>query len=425
MKKIVASVGLIALTSGMNAVQAQDVPAAPYKPWQVTGKLRGFYDDNINTAPNGPAKVSSWGFQINPGFTLDWQKEQTSAELGYEYTYRYYDKRPFNNTANYDQDHNFHVQLNHAFSERYQVGVYDSFVLGQEPDLLRSAPGLSEFQRVSGDNIRNLGAINLNTVLTPVWGLLLGYNNHLYHYQDHGGSAFAPSTGGLLNRMDQNANLDARWQMQPQTVGVVGYMFSHSAYTGNEPIGFEGATVLYSQNRNSYANTMYLGADHNFNPDLSASARAGGRVTDYYNQPGGSSSEVTPYVTASVKYNYTVESFGMVGLSYNKVPMDIVAGSANSFVKDADAFVLYGNITHRIIPKLFGNLNGQFQDSIFNGGTVDGQSEQYYMVGVDLRYELNTYLSANVGYNYDKVDSDIPNRSYTRNRVYFGVLASY
>ena len=53
MKKIVASVGLVALgASGINAVQAQDVSSPPpEKPWNVSASLRGFYDDNYVTAP--------------------------------------------------------------------------------------------------------------------------------------------------------------------------------------------------------------------------------------------------------------------------------------------------------------------------------------------------------------------------------------
>jgi hypothetical protein len=46
-------------------------------------------------------------------------------------------------------------------------------------------------------------------------------------------------------------------------------------------------------------------------------------------------------------------------------------------------------------------------------------------VGLNLAYRINQFLSAEAGYNYDKVDSDLVGRSYSRNRVYVGVRATY
>src|SRR5262249_45623385 len=53
MKKIVASVGLVALgASGVQTAFAQDFSADNSKPWSISATLRGFYDDNVNTWPN-------------------------------------------------------------------------------------------------------------------------------------------------------------------------------------------------------------------------------------------------------------------------------------------------------------------------------------------------------------------------------------
>src|SRR5215831_18179944 len=93
MNKIVASVGLAAI--GMSGAEAfaQDLYTAPPKPWKVSAALRGFYDDNINTAPSG-SKQDAWGYEIEPGISLDIVKEQTTLKLAYQYTFRYYDNRP-------------------------------------------------------------------------------------------------------------------------------------------------------------------------------------------------------------------------------------------------------------------------------------------------------------------------------------------
>ena len=63
--------------------------------------------------------------------------------------------------------------------------------------------------------------------------------------------------------------------------------------------------------------------------------------------------------------------------------------------------------------------------SVISGGVFNDVAERYYLVGLNVEYRFNPHLSAHVGYNYDKLDSDIFNRSFDRNRVYAGVTATY
>ena len=122
------------------------------KPWSVSATLRGFYDDNINTLPDNTqvAHRGSAGFQVSPGVQFSFPMEQTTLSFGYVYSLKYYENKPVNNADHYDQTHDFHAALTHAFSERYQLSVRDSFVIGQEPDMLRAGNTFNTFQRISG-----------------------------------------------------------------------------------------------------------------------------------------------------------------------------------------------------------------------------------------------------------------------------------
>jgi hypothetical protein len=91
---------------------------------------------------------------------------------------------------------------------------------------------------------------------------------------------------------------------------------------------------------------------------------------------------------------------------------------------DAQSAVVYGSLNQRITSRFFGGLLLQYQNSTFNGGVYDNKTERYFLLGVNLRYAFNPYLSADAGYNYDNVDSEV-GRTYDRNRVYIGVTASY
>src|SRR6266853_932453 len=255
MKKIVASVGLFAV--GASGVQAASITALTVegaKPWSIAATLRGFYDDNINTAPDGDFRKSSFGFEVSPSLGLNWSVEQTTMSLNYVYAFRYYDRKPNLNADHYDQTHTFNAQLTHNFSERYVLAVSDSFVIGQEPDLLRTGALLDAgFQRVPGDNIRNYGQIKFNAQLSRLFGLELGYQNSYFNYADDAPTSVDLNTGGLivsrsalLDRIEHYVHIDGRWTVQPETVAVLGYQYGQVDYTGNQVIGFESPVFYFS-----------------------------------------------------------------------------------------------------------------------------------------------------------------------------------
>lgn len=89
MNKLVVSVGIIALggsvlhaaeTGALNAQQTQ-------KAWSVSASLRGFYDDNFNAQPSA-TKESSTGLEISPSVNYGVAGEQTSLNVGYDFTAR-------------------------------------------------------------------------------------------------------------------------------------------------------------------------------------------------------------------------------------------------------------------------------------------------------------------------------------------------
>jgi hypothetical protein len=226
--------------------------------------------------------------------------------------------------------------------------------------------------------------------------------------------------------MEHNVHLDSRWQLQPQMVGILGYNYREFDYTADELLGFAGPTLsdaVYSDSRNLRSHMGYVGVDYTFRPELTGSLRGGAQFTDYYNDSYLDNS-VSPYVKASLRYAYMPESFAELGFTYDRNATDIVGASADGFTADAESAVAYLNLRHRIASNLFGGVQGQYQHSTYYGGAFDDNVEQFFLIGVNLEYQINRYLSAHVGYNYDKLDSDI-GRTFDRNRVYFGVTASY
>lgn len=432
MKKIVASVGLVALGASSLQAASTSLLTDPAKPWSISATLRGFYDDNINSAPDDlnlsdvqpGAKRDSWGYEISPAAMLNWNPGQTTLSLGYVFGYKYFENKPLGNTGHDDQTHSFNLALDHAFNPQWNLNVSDSFVIGQEPDILRAGNSFATFQRVSGDNMRNYGRIVLNGQITPLFGIETGYGNAWYDYDDTGGNQFAPSVGGVLNRIEHTPYIDTRWQLKPETVGVIGYQYRAIEYTADEVIGQEGnGDIVHSDIRDTTSHAIYAGADHTFRPDLTGSLRAGARFTQYENDPGMDDS-VNPYVQASLRWAYVPDSYLEIGGSYDLSATDVLGVNANGVTADAKTGVAYANLRHRLLPSLYGTLTAQYQNSTLHGGAFDGDEENFYLFGLNLEYRFNRYFSAHAGYNYDNLDSDV-GRSFDRNRVYLGVTASY
>jgi hypothetical protein len=429
MKKIVASVSLVAI--GATALQADLLPgltAESGKPWTTSATLRGFYDDNPSTLANSSRPEGSYGVEISPSIEFSFPMEQTTLSFGYVYSYKYYEHQLYGSSGHDDNTHDFHAALTHAFSERYSVSVRDSFVIGQEPDFLRAGNTFTSFQRYSGNNLRNYGAIDFSVQLTPEFGLEMGYANTMLSYSDNANPLVTgqASNSGLYDYLDHAIHLDGRYQLQPQTIGVVGVQFRETDYTGHQPIGiYDNGQYVMSGDRNARSYYGYVGLDHNFRPDLTGSVRVGGRYTDYYNEIS-SQTQGSPYLMTSLKYTYLPESSIQFGSSYDYTPSPLgpTPNQGNQINVSAESGTVFAAVNHRIRPKLYGGLQAQYQHSTYFGGLTDNKTANFYLLGLNLRYQFTPNFSTEVGYNYDNLGSEVQSH-YDRNRVYIGITGSY
>jgi hypothetical protein len=442
MKKIVASVGLVALgVSSAAAAYAPGLsPMDTSKAWSITASLRGFYDDNYACWPSGSAR-DTFGFEVSPSVRFNLMPtEQTYLGLHYIYSGRYYAERtqtlldPYTHkmTDNnpWDQTHQVELILNHAFSERYTLNVQDTFVIAQEPDVLTDQGGFVHPYRSLGNNVHNSGSATLQAELTRLLGVMVSYHNSIWDYENSGGNPFSPSLSGILDRMEHAVTLDTRWRALPQTTAIVGYTFGMTAYSSTEmvvgpwqlPPTYSGP--FDSSIRDLYSHSIYVGAEHNFLRDVTLSVRAGATYVDYLHNEVNSDTWI-PYFDANLSYNYATGSNVRVGVIHTYNSTDIIAPFNGTVTSSQYSTSAYGVLSHRLTAKLLGSASVMYQHSEFHGGAYDSQTEDFLMLGVNLTYAINPHWSAEVGYNYDLLQSDAPGREYDRNRVYLGVTASY
>lgn len=380
--------------------------------YNLSAGLRGFYDDNIFTGNNkidldGDGKVDrrkfdSFGFEVTPGVRFNVPLEQTTLIAGYTYGLRYFADRP---GRAYDQFHLADVQVNHRFNERYKVTLADRFADAQEPAQMLGSPGapMSQLLRAEGNNLSNVASVDLNASLTELWSAVLGYRNSYFNYN-------ADQFQGL-NRIENLPSLGLRYQWTPTTVVSGNYQYGDINYTDVNA-------------RDARAHYGFLGLDQSITARLLASVRVGGQIMDWSNATGaGRGSAANPYVDASLIYTYSEASTAQVGIRHGRNSTDVIAAL------DQQSTMVYGSVNHQITGALRGSLSGQFQNAEFVGITkgvgIDGLSETLASVGLTLNYRINSYLSAETSYFFDRLSSDILLRDFTRNRVFVGFRAVY
>ena len=444
MKKLFVSVGLIAAgTASLQAAYAPDWSSTSASMWSVSGTLRGFYDDNYDTVPNGSSKVGSFGLEVTPQVSLNVPLQQTELGVRFIYGLYYYQKREDRGENPIDQTDQFDLWVDHAFTERWQARVQDSFAVGQEPELID--PNTSLTRRVNGNNISNTGTITLHTDWTRLFSTELGYQNSLYDYENSGATvnyaipgppplfptSVDASLAGLLNRIEQSTWLNLQWMVRPETMLQVGGRFALANYTGDEPVAVAypfptpANHIYYSDARDNRSYIGYLGFQHAFLPNLSLNAQGGFQYSESYNDPS-SSPTLTPYAVVSAVYTYAPGSYAQIGFTEMQSATDVIMPDAEGRItQNQQSSTVYASINHQLTSKLLGTVIGRWQHSIFNGGRYNSDSSDYYNLGVNLSYSFATHFSGEVGYNFDDVHSQVQGYSYTRNRVYLGVSASY
>ena len=401
MNKKIITLGVAAI--GVAGVQAADAG----KVWEVTASLRGFYDDNYTTSPDELAE-ESWGIEVSPGinFTLG---EGTDMEFsaGYAFGMRYYEDRESDNE---DYGHELGISLDKKFSDTSVLLLSNGLVVAQEPEILNGGTPL----RIEGDNLRNTFAAQYRRILSGSTGVEIGYGNSIFDYEEEYHSA-------LLDRSYNEVSLDVFYGMA-ETEYYAGYRYSSTDFEG-DVLQVPGL-VFNPAARSNHAHAGYVGARHQLDKNILANVRAGVQNVDYYDfdlMPGLiPEDESSPYVDARMEWEYAEGSKLVAGATLARGATDLQAA-------DQEITSVYAQLLHKISGRVHGTLTGRFQDAEISGGGegLDGKEESLLLLGASLTYAVADNIWAEVAYNYDELDSDVPYRSFERNYLSVGIGTTY
>lgn len=436
MKRIVVSTGLVAI--GAMSLHAGDY--APdftamnaTKPWSVSGTLRGFYDDNYTTSPNG-RKNGSGGFEFSPQIGLIMPLQQTELGLRYTYGLYYYQARENQGSNPIDQTHQVDLWIDHAFTQRLEGKIQDTFISQQDPELSSSPTALA--YRAEGNNIENVGTVTGHYEFSTLFSTDVGYQNTWWDYQEHGATIldFLPggagaTYAGLLNQDDHSVWANLNYQYLPDLAFLIGYDFTYDDYTGNELIAI-GAGPVYSDNRNQMSHSVYVGAQYAMTANLSILANAGFEYSDNYNLPSfdpQSPNSYQPTANIAVTYTYLPGDYVQVGFTQSEAsaPLAGLNGSNGSITLYQESSVIYATVNYEITPKLVGSVVGHYEYSTFVSGAANGDTQDWYSFGLNLAYQFTPFLSADAGYNFYYLTAIPVLNGYSRNIGYASLTASF
>jgi hypothetical protein len=424
MKKFVLSMGLAAAGSaalqmtGEAQLSSTDAP----KWWNVSASLNGFYDDNYSTSPY---KHGSAGFEVSPTASLNLPLAQTDFGLTYTYDMVYYQERENLGQNPIDQTHSVGLWLDHSFNERWSVKLNESFVSGQEPELL---VGGGTPYRLSGDNIANHATVEVDTELTREFSTATTFNSSYYDYNNTTNASLGfVGYAAELNRVDDSLALDFQWHLAPETIALIGYSFDIVNYTTDKYIGSSFYGNYYSDYRDNYTHTAYLGLQHNLLPNLVMAGKVGGQYNDAYNNPYYDTTAISPYANISLIYTYMVGCNAQLGFTQSRNATDIatISQSNGSVTQDQESSSIHLSVNHRITPKLYVSAIGTFAAGTFNGGTYNNATDDQFGLGLGANYAFTKNISGNINYNYDNLSSSIDYRGFERNRISVGVSIAY
>ena len=402
-------------TAGLHAANYGDLESdQASKRWSVSAAVRGFYDDNYATRPSGPDKRDSFGFEISPSASLNYEPTATSfVGLKYIYTLSYYEDRP---THKIDQTHDVRLNLDHRFNERNHINLTDQFVYSIEPTLLDQGGTVTAPLRSDAEGLHNRAALSFDTQLTPLWSLLLGYENNYYDYQDSGPGSYS----ALLDRDEHLFRVDPRYTVSPNTTAFLGYQFGYVDYLSNEFISQGG--MIRGTDRDNYSHYAYLGAEHKFSSKLSMEGRVGAQFITYNKL---NDHTVSPYLDVTGTYNYLQGSYLKLGVKYAHNATDVGGSTAKNVTLDQETATLYASLNHRITALLSAGILLQYQHSTYNGGQLDGDADDYLSAALTVGYKLSRHWSLEGSYYFDRLSSSVDGRDFTRNRVLAGVRGTY
>lgn len=388
------------IVAGLLFALTVPVMAAPAEsPIHLNNRLRLGYDDNVyqvdDPSSTGLSKKDSLRIIEELEMLVNLNLERTYLGLRYRPSLIWYSDRNDNDTEFLnDVDLNF----TYNFSPSLTLSLSDTLRASQLPELQDE----NYVVRENDDNYYNSAMATLSYNLRPETRLDLSgrYITLIYNSDSPAkdNSDYYSLVGGLTLRQQLASRTTVMGDLRYQTL------------TYNES--------KVDNNRDADSIFAGLGLEQTFSPQLLGSLRAGMENRMYDDEA----------------YDDNNQPYGELSMTFLPTPATRITGSAAYSIYESDVerylsqdrTYLSLSLAHDFTTKLNFYISGAYSLNAYDSeyaldSTLPDADENAYLLSLRLSYRLNRINWIEAGWQYVKLDSEIPGReSYDRNRIDIG-----
>ena len=368
-------------------------------PVHMNNRLRLGYDDNVYQVgdPSGSEleKKDSMRIIEEIEMLVSLNMERTYLGLRYRPSLIWYESRDNDNT---DFLNDLDLNFSHSFSPVLALSLSDTLRASQLPELQDE----NFVVREKDDNIFNSAMATLSYNIRPATRLDLSgrYISLIYNTDSPAkdNSDYNSLVGGLTLRQQ---------------------LASHTTLMGDlryQALTYNEAAEVDKRDANSVFSG--LGVEQTFSPQLLGSLRAGVESRQYDND----------------LYDDNTQPYGEMSMTFLPTPATRLTAAASYSIFEADVerylsqnrtyFSL--SLAHDFTTKLNFYISGAYSLNAYEAdyaldATLPDADEKSFLVSARLAYRLNRINWIETGWQFVKLDSEVPNReSYERNRFDIG-----
>lgn len=351
------------------------------KPLTVTLDASIYHDSNIfGSATNA---IDSMVYSLAPKLAFNASVDkQTFVSAAYQISFDDFDNRP---TEKLLVSHDASLRVAHQFTQVSDIDLTETFQVEKNPQSLLSGVPLNTDQSFQSNEFDG----RVTTAIGQKTGVVFKYRNLYFNYDD-------PGLSQSLDRMEHLVGMEWNDKFLPDTTLVGEYRY--------QAIDYYHVGDLKDKN----SNFLLGGVDYVVGKQLTLSGRAG--VED--RQRDGAPSITAPSIELTCQYNYTEHSFVTAGYTYSLEETD-----NPTLFNDTKMNRLFVNVQHAVTSMVVASGSLTVEPSTLQGrGSQANVNETATRFGLALTYVARKNLTFSATYDYDKVNSDEPDRRQDRTR---------
>lgn len=367
------------------------------------------YDDNIYLTNTN--ELSDWLTHLKPGLMFDYAFPGARGTLrfGYQGDFVYYDDYDNNDYKN----HTGLFNLDYAAPGGLILGFSNTYVDAEDPysnlnQYLLGQPGVERWN----DTLKFKLGYDFGNRFK-----VMGYYN--FYKQDY------DRLQDYTQNYDENEfGMGVEARLAPKTWGFIRYYFGERDFYSH-PLAVNNVATNSTETNDADLDWHRVNIGLSWDPGgkLSGELNLGYSWSDYENRadPNGNLYDDKDSWIASTYVRYTATATTTLAFSLSR-SLRPAGSSSNDYYLDT-TFGL--SLEQKLMPKLALSAGASYIINDYYLPLNNPRDDDNYNGNIDLRYIIQDWLTAGVGYAYRKKDSNYGTNDFTDNRFMFSISAVY